>query len=151
MGLAPPPEEAKQHTNPSCHQERLEGSLVDLAFYGPVQILKALAPLLVDLGSRRLHGLLSLSPHVLRSLLDIGSHLLHRLFDLSSHLLHSLLDLSPYILHLCAQCLRLVMTLSARHGRVRFLHLMYVCHLSSFSYYPCFTSSRSIALEDFVS
>jgi hypothetical protein len=28
------------------------------------------------------------------------------------------------------------MTLSARHGRVRFLHLMYVCHLSSFSYCP---------------
>jgi hypothetical protein len=64
MGLAPPPEEAKQHTNPSCHQGRLEGSLVDLAFYGPVQILKALAPLLVDLGPRRLHDLLSLSSHL---------------------------------------------------------------------------------------
>ena len=68
-GLVPPPEEAKQHTNPSCHQEGLEGPLVDLAFYGPIQILKALVPLLVDLGPRRLHGLLSLSPHVLRSLL----------------------------------------------------------------------------------
>lgn len=97
MGLAPPPEEAKQHTNPSRHQERLEGPLVELDFYGPVQILKALAPLLVDLGPRRLHGLLSLSPHVL----------------------HCLFDLSPYILHLCAQCLRLVMTLSPRHGCVR--------------------------------
>src|SRR4029453_6300263 len=71
-GLAPPPEEAKQHTNPSCHQERLEGLLVDLAFYGPVQILKALAPLLIDLGPRRLHGLLSLSSHLLHSLLDLS-------------------------------------------------------------------------------
>ena len=42
---------------------------MELAFYGPAQILKALAPLLVDLDPRRLHGLLSLSPHVLRSLL----------------------------------------------------------------------------------
>jgi hypothetical protein len=32
MGLAPPPEEAKQHTNPSRHEERLERPLADLAF-----------------------------------------------------------------------------------------------------------------------
>jgi hypothetical protein len=46
-GLAPPPENAKQHTNPSCDKERLERPRADLAFYRPVQILKALAPLFI--------------------------------------------------------------------------------------------------------
>src|SRR4029450_11322132 len=162
MGLGTLPEDAKQHANPSRYEERLERPLADLAFYRPVQILKALAPLLIDLGpcclhcflglgSHVLHSLLDLSPYLLRSLFNIGSHILYSLPDLGPRRLYRLLDLSPYILYLHAQCLGLVMALSVRHGRVRFLHLMYACHLSSFSYGPCFTSSRGIALKDLVS
>jgi hypothetical protein len=102
IGLDPPPEEAKQHTNPSRHEEGLERSLADLAFYGPVQILKALAPLLIDLGPRCLHSLPDLRPYILHSLLDLRPYILCSLLNLGSSRLHSLLDLRPYILHLRA-------------------------------------------------
>src|SRR5919112_755837 len=84
-------------------------------------------------------------------LFDIGSHLLHRLPDFVPRCLHRPLDLSPYMLYLRAECLRLVIAVSVRHGRVRFRHLMYVCHLSALSYGPCCTSSRGLALEALVS
>src|SRR5262249_19833336 len=114
MGLGPLPEDAKQHTNPSRYEERLERPPADPAFYGPIQILKALAPLLIDLGPCCLYGLLGLGSHVLHSLLDLSPYILRSLLNIGSHVLHRLLDLGPYILYLRAQCLGLVMVSSVR-------------------------------------
>ena len=61
IGLAPPPEKAKQQTYSSCYEERLKRSLADLAFESLAQILEALPPLRIVLS----HGFLDLGPHVL--------------------------------------------------------------------------------------
>src|SRR5262249_41109515 len=100
-GLTPPPQEAEQQANASCHQQRLQRARADLLFQGLRHGSELLATLRIVLrdGLFRLRTqLLRLRAYLLGRVTDVGTYLLGFVTHLGAHVPDRITDVAPQFL-----------------------------------------------------